>query len=363
MSNIVLYRKHRPQTFSEVIGQEHVVQTITNAISANQISHAYLFSGPRGSGKTSMARLLAKAASCENRRENQFEPCNQCSSCVDINRKRSVDLIEIDAASHRGIDDIRELRSGVRFAPIKSKYKTFIIDECHQLTTAASNALLKTLEEPPSHAIFILATTEAHKMISTIISRCQRFDFKKLTVPEIAKKIEIIIKLEKIKVEKQAINLIAKNARGSIRDAESFLDQAITFCGKREIKAEDIKDLLGLVEIEQIFEFTNFIVNKKTAEAINFLEQITDKGQDLQEFIKSFINYLREGLVLKIDPDKNSENMEFTKEEVETLKEQLKQTEQIKILKTIETFLDALNKMKYSPIPQLSIELAIIEVC
>ena len=205
MANLVLYRKYRPKTFAEVVGQEHVVQTLTNAISSGTTSHAYLFSGPRGSGKTTLARLLAKAVNCEKRQG--FEPCNKCLSCVEINEARAIDLIEIDAASNRGIDEIRELKSGIKFAPTRSKYKVFIIDESHQLSKDAANALLKILEEPPSHAIFVLATTEIHKMIPTIISRCQRFDFRKLTLPEIIKKLELIIKSEKARAEKSALEL------------------------------------------------------------------------------------------------------------------------------------------------------------
>jgi len=235
----VLYRKYRPQKFSEFVGQEHIVKTLTNAISSGLISHAYLFYGPRGSGKTTIARLFAKAVNCQNRKGGDFEPCNQCFSCKEISEGRAVDLIEIDAASHRGIDEIRDLREGIKFAPTRLKYKVFIIDEAHQLTKEAANALLKTLEEPPSHAIFILATTEIHKMIPTIISRCQRFDFRKLTVPEILKKLEIICQKEKIKIEKVALELIAQNAQGSMRDAESLLDQVSTSFDKKEIKLEE----------------------------------------------------------------------------------------------------------------------------
>ncbi|MDO8663553.1 MAG: DNA polymerase III subunit gamma/tau, partial [Candidatus Wildermuthbacteria bacterium] len=237
--SVVLYRKYRPQTFAEVIGQEHVIKTLTNAIPAGMISHAYLFAGPRGSGKTSVARLLAKAVNCQNRKDSEAEPCNECSSCKEMMEGRAMDLIEIDAASHRGIEEIKDLIEGIKFVPAKTKYKVFILDEAHQLSKDAFNALLKTLEEPPSHAIFILATTELHKMLPTIISRCQHFDFRKLTLPEIIKGLEDICAKEKVKIEKAALELIALNAGVALRDAISLLDQALTFSNSgAEIKAD-----------------------------------------------------------------------------------------------------------------------------
>ena len=369
MANLVLYRKYRPQTFAEIIGQEHVVQTLVNAISSGMVSHAYLFAGPRGSGKTTIARLLAKALNCQNRKENEFEPCNKCSSCMEIMEARSLDLLEIDAASHRGIDEIRELRDGIKFAPSKSKYKVFIIDESHQLTKEAANALLKTLEEPPSHAIFILATTEIHKMISTIISRCQRFDFRKLTLPEIIRRLEIVCEKEKAKVEKAALELIAVNSGGSIRDAESLLDQVLTFSGataeKKEIKTQDLKDLLGLVEINTISKLCDFLCQKKAAEAINFLNEIVDKGSDLQEFAKALINYLRQALILKISGGEvaNPIITGLTKEELKRLQELTLNFKEEELRRILNLFLEAENKMKYSSIPQLPLELAIIESC
>ena len=366
MANLVLYRKYRPQTFAEVIGQEHVVQTLTNAISSGMISHAYLFSGPRGTGKTTLARLLAKAVNCENRKSGEYEPCNKCSSCLEIMQGNEMDLIEIDAASHRGIDEIRELRDGIKFVPTKSKYKVFILDEAHQLSKDAANALLKTLEEPPSHAIFVLATTEIHKMIPTVISRCQRFDFRRLTLPEIIKRLEIIAGKEKVKVERAALELIALNSGGAIRDGEGLLDQALTFAGSRgEIKAEDIKDLLGLVEVELVAKFCDFLCQKKASEAINFLNEVTDRGADLQEFAKILINYLRQALILKITgvEEGNPIITGLTKEEFQKLQNQAANFKEEEIRNILNLFLEAENKMRYSPIPQLPLELAIIESC
>ena len=363
---LVLYRKYRPQVFAEFIGQEHIVQTLTNAIASGMISHAYLFSGPRGSGKTTLARLLAKAANCQKRKEGKFEPCNKCSSCLEIMKGSSMDLIEIDAASHRGIDEIRELRDGIRFVPAKSKYKVFIIDEAHQLTKEAANALLKTLEEPPSHAIFVLATTEAYKMIPTIISRCQRFDFRRLTVPEILKKIKSIIDKEGIKIDKAALELIALNSEGSIRDAESLLNQVATLYSdtKKEIKTDDIKDLLGLVEIELVSELTDFIVKKEASGAIKYLNEVIERGVDLTEFAKVLINYLRQALILKIMGTKENPVVSgLTKEELQKLKEHSDLFKEEELKRILNLFISAQNKIRYSPIPQLPLELALIESC
>jgi len=365
--SLVLYRKYRPQSFGEVIGQEHVVQTITNAISGGMVSHAYLFSGPRGSGKTTLARLLAKAVNCQNRKENDFEPCNKCSSCTEINQGRAIDLIEIDAASNRGIDEVRELRDGIKFAPTKSKYKVFIIDECHQLSREAANALLKTLEEPPSHAIFILATTEIHKMIPTIVSRCQRFDFRKLTLQEICKKLEMIIEKEKVKIEKSALELIASNSGGSIRDAESLLGQVLTYSWalkKERIETNDIKTLLGLVDINLISQFVDFILAKDGARAIDFLNEVLERGKDPQEFIKALISYLRQALILKINPVLfNPIITGFTKEEKEKLQLQAQNFKEEELRRVLRLFMRAENEMKYASITQLPLELAIIESC
>ena len=363
MTNLVLYRKYRPQTFGEVIGQEHVVQTLTNSVKSNNISHAYLFSGPRGSGKTTIARLFAKAINCE-KPVNGFEPCNKCSSCLEIMGGNSMDLVEIDAASHTGVDDVRQLIEGIRFSPVKSKYKIFIIDECHQLSKAASNALLKTLEEPPAHAIFILATTESHKMLATILSRCQKFDFKRLQVSEIIKKLEFISKKENVKFDDSALSLIALNSRGSFRDAESLLDECMSFSsGKGLIKTEDIKELLGIVDVGEISRFVDCLVAKQTKDAIMFLSSIMDNGVDLQEFTKTLVFYLRQELLLKIDPNfLNLQNSGLSVQEVERMRAQTAGLTQKDLQNMLELFIDAENKIKYSAVPQLPLELAVVNI-
>jgi len=366
MSNLVLYRKYRPQNFSEVIGQDHIVQTLTNSIKGNNISHAYLFCGPRGSGKTTVARIFAKAINCEKDPKGTpgFEPCNKCSSCLEIMGAKSMDLIEIDAASHRGIDDVRELREGIKFAPVKSKYKVFIIDECHQLSKDAANALLKTLEEPPRHAVFLLATTEAHKMIPTIISRCQRFDFRRLQVPEIIKKLEIISKKENIKFDDSALSLIALNSRGSFRDAESLLDECISFSGAGGlIKTADIKELLGIVEVSQIAEFVEYLVLKNTKDAILSINSMLDNGVDLQEFTKTLVFYLRQSLLLKINPNfLNLQNSGLSSQELDRMKSQINNLSQKDIQNMLELFIEAENKIKYSAVSQLPLELAVVNI-
>jgi len=356
------YRKYRPQKFSEFIGQEHIARTLSNAIASGIISHAYLFYGPKGSGKTTLARLFAKALNCQKRKEGEFEPCCECTSCIEIQEGRSMDLIEIDAASHRGIDEVRELRDGIRFVPSKSKYKVYIIDEAHQLTKEAANALLKTLEEPPAHTIFILATTEVHKMIPTILSRCQRFDFRRLTKGEILKKLQFIVEKERIKIEKEALEILAQKAEGSLRDAESLLDQIFALFGEREISAQDVKNLLGLVESEILFNFFDLIIEKKLKEAIEFLNSIYERGVDLQEFVKDLISLLRDILVFKIG-GKNLILENRGEEEIKKIEGISKKISEENLRRMIVVFLDAQNKMKFSPILQLPLELAIVEIC
>ncbi len=369
MDNLVLYRKYRPQTFAEIAGQDHVTVTIGNEIKTGNVAHAYLFSGPRGCGKTTTARVIAKAVNCLNRKEGSAEPCNQCANCVEIQSGRAIDLIEIDAASHRGIDDIRELREGIKFAPSKLKYKVFIIDECHQLSKDAANALLKTLEEPPAHAIFILATTELHKILPTILSRCQRFDFRKLTLPELVARLQILADKENIKIEKTALELVALASGGSVRDSESLLGQVlVSSASQKTINAQDIRQLLGATPAKAAADLIEFVAQKNPAGAIAFLNQINQKGYDLADYGKNILNYLRHALILSIIGAAGAKNdnfmiVGFTDDEFEILRQQTIAMGEPKIKQTIENFLAAADRAKYSPLPQLPLEIALADSC
>lgn len=364
MANVVLYRKYRPKTFAEVIGQEHIVKTLRNAVESGIFSHAYLFSGPRGSGKTSIARILAKAINCKNAKEG--EPDNTCENCKDINEGRAMDFIEIDAASNRGIDEIRDLKEGIRFTPTRLKYKVFVIDESHQLTREAANALLKTLEEPPRHAVFVLCTTEVHRMIPTIVSRCQHFGFRQLRVPEIVKSLQDIAKKEGANIERGALELLASNAQGSLRDAKSLLDRVLTFYlrAKEAISAKDLQELLGMVDIEVLSTFVDLLFDKKSAKAVEFLNKNLEKGMDPQEFAKNLLDYLRRILILKINPElQDLIAAGFTKEQQEKIQEQAKKADVPLVTNALKHFMAAEREMRYADIIQLPLELAIIDSC
>ena len=359
--SLVLYRKYRPQNFSEVTGQSHVIRTLTSAISSGKVSHAYLFSGPRGTGKTTIARLLAKAINCETK--GSFEPCNKCQSCIEFGEGRALDLIEVDAASRTGVDDIRELLDIVRVSPSRSKYKVFIIDEVHMLSKSAFNALLKTLEEPPAHVVFVLATTEIYKVLPTILSRTQRFDFKKLGLKEILERLKIILKKEKIKAEKGALELVAVNADGSMRDAESMLGQVINFAGKdNEITVDEVRQVLGIVDISLVMKFTDIIFKKEISSALTFVNKLVESGHDLIQFTNSLINYFRKLLFVKIDNSLSSlVGEELTKEQMSVV---LKQTESFsleELSKIIQLFIEAGREIQYSSLPQIPLELAVVE--
>lgn len=364
MTNLALYRKHRPQRFSEVVGQKHIVQTLQNATEQNLLSHAYLFCGPRGCGKTTLARILAKAVNCQNLKKG--EPCNACNACISINQGNALDVLEIDAASNRGIDEMRELREAIRFAPSSLTYRVFIIDEAHQLTKEASNALLKSLEEPPSHAIFILATTEANKMLATIVSRCQRFDFLKLTHEEIISSLADIAKKEGIAIEKPALQIIASHSGGALRDAVSLLDRVFTFhLGKKEgVTTQELQEILGIVDNAVLFTFTQFLIAKDAKGAIGFLGQNLEKGMDPVEFAKNILSYLRQLIIVKIDENMlETVAVGLTPEQREKLKTQTKEMPITQATQALKRFMETEQQMRYADIIQLPLELAILDIC
>jgi len=366
-NNLVLYRKYRPKTFKEIVGQEHIVQTLTNALKMGRVAHAYLFSGPRGTGKTSIARLLAKAVNCEEQPSSNptsYEPCNKCPACQEINEGRCLDLIEIDAASNRGIDEIRELRNGIKFSPNRLKYKVFIVDESHMLTREAFNALLKTLEEPPAHAIFVLVTTEIHKIPQTIISRCQRFDFWKLPLDKVIGRLAGIAQAEKVKIEKPALQLIALNADGSLRDGESLLGQIIVTAGQdKEVTLSEVQQILGVTNIQAIQDLVNYLSQKQVSQSISHINQIADQGYDLTQFSRSLINYLRKMMILRIDPQlANLAASELTKEQLDVIINQAQNFSESDLIKIIRLFIRAENEIKFANLPQLPLELAVVEI-
>lgn len=297
MPYTVFALKWRPKNFDEIIGQSHIVSTLKNAIQKNRIASAYLFAGPRGVGKTSTARILAKALNCKT--GPTIKPCLSCTTCIEIVEGRSLDVIEIDGASNRGIDEIRVLRENVKFSPSAGKFKIYIIDEVHMLTTEAFNALLKTLEEPPGFVKFIFATTQPHKVIPTILSRCQRFDFRRITVLEIAAQLERIIVSENIKVDKEVLFAIAKASDGSLRDAESVLDQLVSF-SEEKISLKDVVSVLGLVEQEVLFEITDKIIQKDAKAVLGLLNNLIDGGKDIGVFLANLIEHFRNLMIAKV---------------------------------------------------------------
>ena len=342
-----LYRKYRPKTFDEVVGQTVIIRTLKNSIKNNRLSHAYLFSGPRGTGKTSVAKILAKTINCEN--IINCNPCNKCVNCTQINNKQSVDIIEIDAASNNGVDEIREINNKVNLVPSSGRYKVYIIDEVHMLTTGAFNALLKTLEEPPSHIIFILATTEPHKIPATILSRCQRFDFKKLNSNEIIERLNSVIKEENIKIESEALNELSKLSDGGMRDALSLLDQALAYSDDI-ITLNDIHEINGTIIKEEINTFILDIINKNTKNILNKIDELDIKGKDFIKLTEEIILFLRDILV---DKTINNDVKKYNVEEKISINQ---------LMKYIKCFNSIFSEMKNSSHPRIIFEILIIQL-
>ena len=360
MGYTALYRKFRPQNFEDVKGQEHIVTTLKNQIKADRIGHAYLFCGTRGTGKTTIAKILAKAVNCEHPIDGS--PCNECAACRAINEGTSMNMIEIDAASNNGVDNIREIREEVAYRPTQGRYKVYIIDEVHMLSTGAFNALLKTLEEPPSYVIFILATTEAHKIPITILSRCQRYDFRRITADTIAARLMELMKKEGNDVEEKAIRYIAKVADGSMRDALSLLDQCIAFYLGETLTYEKVLENLGAVDTEVFSGLLRKILSQDTAGAMKTLEDILIQGREMSQFVTDFIWYLR-NLLLIATSDNAEEAVDASAETLARMKEESCMADAETFMRYIRIFSELSNQIKYASQKRVLVEIALIKLC
>ncbi|NDI34800.1 DNA polymerase III subunit gamma/tau [Chengkuizengella sediminis] len=358
MSHIALYRKWRSQTFQEVVGQKHIVQTLQNSLKENRFTHAYLFSGPRGTGKTSTAKIFAKALNCES--GPSMEPCNQCNACKRITEGAVMDVMEIDAASNRGVEEIRDIRDKVKYAPTEVKYKVYIIDEVHMLTTEAFNALLKTLEEPPAHVVFILATTEPHRIPATIISRCQRFDFRRVAIEEQEKRMRLICEQENISIDDDALQYIARLSDGGMRDALSLLDQIVSFSGQH-ISYEQVIDATGGIESSQFLKIAEAVKQQNVSQILELMNRLMQEGKNADKCLESLIYYYRDLLVIKmVDQAQDVTDRVLDVSSYSNLAEVYENEEVFQIIDTLNQYQ---VEMKYASNPQTLLEIAVMKIC
>lgn len=360
MSYTALYRKFRPDTFADVKGQDHIVTTLKNQLKANRIGHAYLFTGTRGTGKTTVAKIFAKTVNCENPTENG--PCGECRICKAIASGASMNVIEIDAASNNGVDNIREIVDEVSYSPAEGKYKVYIIDEVHMLSIGAFNALLKTLEEPPSYVIFILATTEVHKLPITILSRCQRYDFKRISIDTITDRMKELMDTEQINVEEKALRYIAKTADGSLRDALSLLDQCIAFNLGENLTYDRTLDVLGAVDTEVFSRLLRNVLDRNVLGCIELLEEIVMQGRELTQFVTDFTWYLR-NLMLAQSSDDLEDVIDMSTDNLTRLKEEAKMVDMDRIIRYIRIFSELAGQIRYASQKRILVEIALIKLC
>lgn len=361
MSYTALYRKFRPDTFEEVKGQDHIVTTLRNQIKADRIGHAYLFTGTRGTGKTSIAKLFAKSVNCEHPVDGS--PCGTCRSCQTIASGASVNVIEIDAASNNGVDNIREIIEEVSYSPVEGKYKVYIIDEVHMLSIGAFNALLKTLEEPPSYVIFILATTEVHKIPITILSRCQRYDFKRINIETIADRLRELMDKEQVQVEEKALRYIAKTADGSMRDALSLLDQCIAFHFGEELTYDKVLDVLGAVDTEVFARLIELIQSHDITGCISLLEDVVMQGRELTQFVTDITWYLRNLLLVKTSDSDIEDVIDVSSDNLVRLKSEAETMDAEEIMRYIRIFSELSGQIKYATQKRILIEMTLIKLC
>lgn len=355
---LALYRKYRPQNFNEVVGQEHIVKTLINQIKYDKISHAYLFTGSRGTGKTSIAKIFARAINCNNLQDGS--PCGECEVCKSL-EGTNIDVLEIDAASNNGVDEIRDLREKVKYPPVVGKYKVYIIDEVHMLSISAFNALLKTLEEPPAQTVFILATTEVHKLPATILSRCLRFDFRLLSLEDLTNHLKNILTKENVKFEDSAVNVIARAGEGSVRDTLSIADRCVSFAGG-DLTYQKVIDVLGISQRETLIKMTDLILNKQIGEALKEIDVVLSSGKSPLVFSNDLISYFRDLLLIYSLKEKAREIVVVKDDIYNSMKAQATDENYVEILKSIEVLSSVEQDLRYSAQPRIVLETAIIKI-